>query len=107
MTLHLDHAPYDRCRTAVAAAADRLALDRDRADQRVTGLLDGGWQGRAAGSFAAAWDDWTVAADRVRDGLAAMATLLDAVHRDVVAQDDGSREALDRVSARLADRLGA
>ena len=35
-----------------------------------------------------------------------MAELLDASHRDFVAQDDGSQQALDRISARIIERLG-
>lgn len=106
MTLFLDHAPYDRCRGAVAAASERLAADRDRIDARVTGLLAAGWRGRAADSFADAWAEWTDAAAEVREGLAAMAVLLDAVGRDLVAQDDAAAGTLAGVSARLADRLG-
>ena len=106
MTLVLDHAPYDRCRCAVAAASERLAADRDRIDARVTGFLAAGWRGRAADSFADAWAEWTEAAAGVRDGLAATAALLDAVGRDLVAQDDAAAATIDGVSARLADRLG-
>jgi WXG100 family type VII secretion target len=106
MTLYLDHASYDRSRGAVAAASDRLAADRERIDARVTGFLAAGWRGRAATAFADAWDDWSLAADDVRDGLAAMATLLDAVHRDMVVQDDAAAGPLSRLTDRLTDRLG-
>jgi WXG100 family type VII secretion target len=106
MTLVLDHAPYDRCRGAVAAAAERLAADRDRTDARVRDLLAAGWRGRAAESFADAWADWTAAAGDVADSLATMAALLDAVHRDVTAQDDRASASLGAVTARLAERLG-
>ena len=106
MTLVLDHAPYDRRRGAVAAASERLAADQRRIDARVTGFLAAGWRGAAAASFADAWDDWTLAAGEVRDGLAAMAALLDAVHRDTVARDDAASASLAPLSARLTDRLG-
>jgi WXG100 family type VII secretion target len=106
MTLSLDHTPYDRCRAAVAAASDRLAADRRRIDARVTGFLAAGWRGGAATSFAAAWDDWSAAADEVRHGLASMAALLEAVHRDVDAQDAAAAASLAPVSARLTERLG-
>jgi uncharacterized protein YukE len=72
----------------------------------VTGFLAAGWRGRAADSFAEAWADWSDAAADVRDGLAAMVVLLDAVGRDLVTQDDAAAATFRGVSARLADRLG-
>ena len=49
--------------------------------------------------------DWLAGAQQVEDGLEAMGQLLDAVHRDMVNQDDGSQAALDQVSARIVERL--
>ena len=106
MTIHLEHAAMRTAMADVTAAAERLADERSRADQRMSGLLGAGWTGMAAESFAEAWDDWLVAADQVKGGLDAMAQLLDAVHRDMSAQDEGSQRALDQISQRIVDRLG-
>lgn len=106
MTINLEHVAMRQAKSDVAAASSRLAEGRRTADRRVSAFLGTGWQGVAADSFIDAWSDWTLAADRVKEGLDAMGLLLDAAHRDMIAQDDASQEALDRISARIADRLG-
>lgn len=106
MTIHLVHAAMRTAIGDVTRARDLLADQRVRADQRMSGFLGGGWTGAAADSFADAWADWKVAADRVEGGLDAMQQLLDAAHRDLTVQDDDSQRALDQISQRIVDRLG-
>jgi WXG100 family type VII secretion target len=105
MTIAMVHQAMTKAKTDVAAASERLADERTKADRRVTGFLGSGWTGAAADSFVDAWDDWKLAADQVKDGLDAMAQLLDAVHRDLTQQDAASQVALDRISQRIVDRL--
>lgn len=99
---------HEAMRTAVSdvrRASDALASERATADRRVSGLLGSGWTGVAADSFSETWEDWKTAADQVRSGLDAMAQLLDAVHRDLVSQDDASQQSLDQISQRIVNRL--
>ena len=106
MTVELQHEAFRRGIDDVRKATDRLDHDEHSIDLRVSGFLQSGWTGVAADSFVTAWDEWKKAADDVRDGLEAMGQLLDATHRDLTAQDEGSQAALDAVSARIVDRLG-
>jgi uncharacterized protein YukE len=106
MTINLQDDAFDRGRGDVREAAHRLRHARDRADHRVTGFLEAGWQGFAADAFTVAWDDWRAAATDVEHGLAAMAELMAATQRNLHAQDDASRASLDAVAARIVDRLG-
>jgi WXG100 family type VII secretion target len=106
MTLRVQH---DAMRTAVSdvqRAHQDLVVARTDADRRVASLLGAGWTGVAADAFSDAWQDWLTGAAQVEDGLEAMGQLLDAVHRDLVQQDDASQAALDQLSARIVDRLG-
>jgi WXG100 family type VII secretion target len=106
MTISLQDDAFDHGRGDVREAAHRLRHARDRADHRVTGFLEAGWQGLAADAFTVAWDDWRAAATDVEQGLLAMAELMDATQRDLHAHDDASRASLDAVAARIVDRLG-
>jgi WXG100 family type VII secretion target len=106
MTINMVHQAMHKAKSDVAAASERLADERARADRRVTGLLGSGWTGVAADSFVDTWDDWKLAADQVVDGLDAMRQLLDVVHRDLTEQDEAAQVALDQISQRILDRLG-
>ncbi len=97
MTINLDDAAFDRGRGDVREAAHRLRTARERADQRVTGFLQAGWRGLAADAYADAFDDWRLAAQRVEQGLTAMAELMDATQHDLHAHD----AAVARILARL------
>ena len=101
MDLCVDHPAFRGAVTDVDAAVDRLRADRDRVARQVETLLDGGWSGPAAASYAAAWSDWSAGAERVLDGLVTMGRLLDAVHLDLTERDLGARSGLDRLTARL------
>lgn len=106
MELTLIHPAFRKAITDVGEGAETLRSARDRADARIGGFLRSGWTGVAADSFVDAWDAWQVAAGDVLDGLLAMQQLLDAAHRDFIRADEGSRQALDAVSARIVQRLG-
>jgi WXG100 family type VII secretion target len=106
MTIEVQHEAFRRGIADVHHATDRLDQEERRIDARVSGFLSAGWTGVAADSFVEAWDEWKAAADDVREGLQAMGELLDATHRDLTAQDEGSQAALDAVSSRIVDRLG-
>jgi uncharacterized protein YukE len=106
MSINLQDDAFDRGRGDVREAAHRLRHARDRADHRVTGFLEAGWQGLAADAFTVAWDDWRSASADVEQGLVAMAELMAATQRDLHTQDDASRASLDAVAARIVDRLG-
>ena len=70
---------YDAFRTAadqLRDAAAELEDQRTAIAREVDGLLDGGWRGEAATSFAEAWDDWVSGAD---DVVAALTSLASAV----------------------------
>ncbi len=101
MTISVDHLAFRSTVADVRRAADRLREDRDRVARRVDGLLDGGWTGAAASTYAEGWADWKRSAEAVLDGLAAMAELLDATHADLEVTDLGSGARLDRLTARL------
>ena len=55
MDLIADHPAFRAAVADVAAAADRLRADRDRVAHQVDVLLDGGWSGTAAASYAEGW----------------------------------------------------
>ena len=90
-----------------AVAGVRRALDgvdatRRRAADRVELLLDGGWSGSAASSFADAWQDWLGGAAVVSRGLVDVGVALATIDRDLRGTD---LTAADRAST-LAERLG-
>ena len=105
MTIELDHQTFDTAVADVRAGADAFHEARQRVGREVGALLDGGWSGLAAGSFADGWADWQAAAGDVLDGLLAMGHLLDAVHADLAARDADSQATLDRVALRISARL--
>jgi WXG100 family type VII secretion target len=106
MTLKLIHDAFQQALHDVQVGAGDLHTHRDHVDLQVRGFLEAGWTGPAAESFSAAWDDWTAGASDVLDGLVAMGQLLDAAYADYVAQDEASQARLDRVAAKLVERLG-
>lgn len=106
MTINVSHDDFATTVAGVRIAADRLAERRDHVCREVDALLAGAWRGAAADSFAEAWEEWRLAAQRVLDGLDAMGSLLDAAHRDLSGQDDRARLRLEAVAARVVDRLG-
>jgi WXG100 family type VII secretion target len=99
-TLTADHEEFRDAVTGLHDAAERLTTCRDRAARSVDGLL-GSWHGAASSAYAAGWDEWSDGAGRVLEGLATMATLLDAVSADLGATDTLSGASLDRLIARL------
>ncbi|GAA2143380.1 hypothetical protein GCM10009844_15810 [Nocardioides koreensis] len=106
MTINVSHDDFATAVTDVSAAASRLGDRRDRICREVGTLLDGGWRGAAADSFAEAWEEWRRATQHVLDGLVAMGTLLDAAHRDLSDRDGQAHLRLDAVAARVVERLG-
>lgn len=106
MTMQMMHEAFGRGRADVAEASQALEQTRRSIDQRMSGFLGSGWTGDAAESFVEAWDQWLVGAADVKEGLDAMAALLEATQRDWLQQDQGSQDRLDQVSARIVDRLG-
>lgn len=100
-TIAADHEAFRDAVADVRRAADRLRGDRDRVARRVDALLDGGWRGAAATSYAAAWEEWTRGADRVLAGLDTMGDLLEAVDASLLRTDAGCGAGLGRLTARL------
>lgn len=100
-TITADHAAFRVAVADVRRAADLLRHDRDRVAREVDALLDGGWRGAAASSYAEAWSDWMRAAETVLGGLAAMADLLRAADADLADSDLTAGSALDVLTARL------
>lgn len=100
-TITADHMAFRETVADVRRAAEQLRSDRDRVARRVDALLDGGWRGAAATSYAEAWTDWTRAADTVLDGLAAMGDLLQAVDASLRRTDVTCGADLGRLTARL------
>jgi WXG100 family type VII secretion target len=105
MSVALDHAVFDSVLRDVRDAAAELKHVREVAVRRVDALLQGGWTGVAAGSYAEAWGDWSRAADDVLAGLLTIGSLLEAAHADLAQRDLDSLAALDRVATRLHERL--
>jgi len=101
MDLCASHPAFRAAVADVDAAAERLRSDRDRLARQVDALLDGGWSGPAATSYAEGWAQWRAGGDRVLDGLVAMGQLLDAVRLDLAERDRGARSDLTRLAARL------
>lgn len=95
-----DHPAFRAAVADVRRAADLVRADRLRATARVDVLLDRGWQGAAAASYAVGWAEWTRAADAVQHGLATMGDLLEAVDRDLVRTDAAAGGGLATLRAR-------
>jgi WXG100 family type VII secretion target len=106
MNIHLIHDVFRRATHDVRAGCGQLKTDRDRVDREVAGLLQTGWTGVAADSFMENWAHWRDAAQDVLDGLVAMGQLLGAAHQDFIEADADSGARLDRVAARIVERLG-
>lgn len=107
MTIEVDHRAFRTAVTDVRRGADDLHTARDSIDRDVEALLDEGWSGLAAESFAEGWGDWRAGADAVLAGLVAMARLLDAVHVDLTERDLDAQTHLDRTADRIVARLGS
>lgn len=106
MTVNVDHDDFAVTISDVRRAATRIDERRRHVCREADALLDGGWRGAAADSFREGWEEWSRAARRVLDELVELGTRLDAVHRDLTAQDEQSRACLDGIAARVAERLG-
>lgn len=104
--VRLVHEAMTRAISETRAARQRLSSDRRAAQRSVDSFLGSGWRGVANDAFADAWNEWLDSADRVEDGLEAMAELLQAHHRDMVEQDEKAERAMNQVAARIVDRLG-
>lgn len=96
-----DHLAFRAAVADVRRAADLVRADRLRVTARVDALLDRGWQGAAAASYAAGWTEWIHAADAVQHGLATMGDLLEAADRDLVRTDAAAGDGLATLRARL------
>ncbi|ABL83229.1 MULTISPECIES: WXG100 family type VII secretion target [unclassified Nocardioides] len=99
--LAADHLAFRAAVAHVRGTVAQLAEDRDRVAARVDALLDRGWRGGAATSFAAGWAEWARAADAVRRGLELMGDLLEAADRDLVRADTDAGDELASLRARL------
>lgn len=106
MAMQMMNEAFGRGRADVAEASQALEQTRRSIDRRVSAFLGSGWTGAAAESFAEAWEQWLVGAADVREGLDAMAALLEATQRDWQQRDERSQQGLDALSARIVDRLG-
>ncbi len=100
------HGAFAQAIGDVRDGAGRLRHDRDRIDDRVSGYLGSGWTGVAAESFVEAWSEWRAGSSDVLEGLVAMGELLEATHRDFVEADEASEQSMNRVAARIIERLG-
>jgi WXG100 family type VII secretion target len=105
-TIGASHHAFRTAITDLTAGAEHVRGSRDRISHRVQRLLDDGWTGDAADSFAEGWGDWRQAAREVLDGLVAMGGLLEAVHQDLRHQDESSQRLLDGIAGRITERLG-
>ncbi len=101
MEITADHPAFLAAVADVRRAADLLRDQREAVAARVGSLLDGGWQGSAATSYAEGWEQWTRAATSIEHGLATMGDLLEVVDRDLVRTDTGAGDGLTRLQARL------
>ena len=110
MTIQIDHAELRGTTADVRVGADSLRATSDDIHLDVEALLDAGWTGTAAESYADAWADWRSGADRVLDALTSMADLLEAVHVDLTERDLDAAVAVDdvrhHVPTRITERLG-
>lgn len=106
MSIGLIHQALDRGKSDIVAAATELRKTRSNIDRRVHELLGQGWTGDAAESFLPIWAEWLSGATDAEEGLVAMRDLIDAFHRDIRQEDEASQSNLDRISARIIERLG-
>lgn len=106
MTIELDHQTVTTTVTVLGNGADTFHDARRRVVREVDALLDGGWTGVAADSFATGWADWQGAAGDVLDSLVAMTRFLDAVHADLSERDTDAQASFDRAARQISARLG-
>lgn len=102
MEIRLGHPALDRAVAEVDTGADSLGSTRRRAATHVGRLLDGGWSGAAADSFADAWEEWLAGADQVLDGLRSIGAALELTGRELMTADATAGG----TTARLTERLG-
>lgn len=101
MTICLQHDSFDAVLADVRRAVAGLSEARVRADREVAGLLDGGWTGAAAASFAAGWADWAEGAAQVGSALDGLADGLVLARSQLVDADDSGADSMARLMARL------
>ena len=101
MDIRLEHPEFRASVADLEHACDLIATARARASAHVGSLLDESWSGRAAASFADAWEDWLAASDVVVRSLSSLAEVLGDVHGVITAVDTCNASALDRVAGRL------
>jgi WXG100 family type VII secretion target len=102
MQLLLGYVALDAAVAAVHDAVAELADGRRRAEALVDRLLDGGWSGRAADSYSAAWQEWLAGEQQVREALNAIEAALAGTGQHLAATDHEAQAHL----GRLAERLG-
>ncbi len=105
MSIQVEHAEFRAAVNDVHEAGVALRHARDGIHREVDALLDVGWTGAAARSYADGWADWRAASDTVLEGLLTIGRLLDAVHADLTERDLDADSSLDPIAERLADRL--
>ncbi len=105
MSIQVEHAEFRSAVHDVHEAGAALRHARDGIDREVDALLDDGWTGAAARSYADGWADWRAASDTVLEGLLTMGRLLDAVHADLTERDLDADASLDPIAGRLVERL--
>lgn len=101
MDLRLGYDVFDTVVADVCDAVDTLDGSRRRAAHEVDRLLDGGWNGAAAESFAGAWQEWCAGADQVRTALTSIVVSLEATRRELAATDGATAAASLRLLGRL------
>lgn len=106
MTICLEHDPFDAVLADVRRAAADLAETRERAVREVAALLDGGWTGAAASSFAQGWSDWADGAADVGSALDDIAEAMVLARSRILVADDTGADSMARLADQLAGRLG-
>lgn len=101
MTICLQHDSFDAVLADVRRAVADLSETRAQADREVAGLLDGGWTGAAASSFAAGWADWVEGAAQVGSALDGLADGLVLARSELGGADDSGADSTARLRARL------
>ena len=102
MTISLEDEAFAAVLADVRRAVADLSDARVEADREVSALLDGGWSGVAAASFADGWTSWSAAARSVETALSSLASALVVARSGLVVADDQGADSM----ARLAGRLG-
>lgn len=93
MTIQLLHHEFVSALVEIRRIDDELRQHRSRAEHSVDVLLDGGWSGRAAGSYLEGWERWRSGCDEILDALAHLADLLEQARRDLIGTDGQVAEA--------------